>query len=482
MGERYLDAVEVRGSIPLAPTIILSVPAHKMTNNTSQPGSRSKQPEKSSKPGGKRSADPWKHLILIVLAVFFLLSPAAFEGSAQTAKPATPPVDTKIPVPPKPPGDSGTTGTATKPGDAGKPENTATDQSEPKPEASPLNFKLSADGTVATILFDRESAEAMRNLITQLEQSGKLGGVKGIVYSAAGFTPMLILMGEKEELREKLLLFKQFIPDQHQAHMVVIAASLRELSDDDAMNIGLTLSPDIIGATITSSAAMAKYSSQIADYSFTGSADLAAVPISNIVQLNEALNRSKVLVSSEVYTRNGTKALLTNVQQVPIFSTDYNNNVMTSYQQLETSVDVIPTTIDYQKDKPEESQVRVDVLVKISVVTGEHSMGSTTAPEYTTKTFATTRVLKANNERYVVGTFVNDGQYKSRYGIPFLSKIPLLKYLFSRDGTRMQRNVAILTLAVRLIPMHVHDLTIDVKHENPLEKLYRRKGIEKDAK
>ncbi len=350
-----------------------------------------------------------------------------------------------------------------------------------EPEANPLNFKLSPDGTIATMLFDRESAEAMRGLIAQLEQNGNLGKVKGIVYSAAGFTPMLILLGQKEEVLRKVDLLKQFLPDQNQAHMVVIAASLRELSEDDAMNIGLTLSPDIIGATLSSSAQMIKNSSQSADYSFTGSADLSSVPISNIIQLNEALNRSKVLVSSEVYTRNGTKALLTNAQQVPIFSTDSNKNVMTSYQQLETSVDVIPTTIDYRKEAPQESQVRVDVLVKISVVTGQHSFGAATAPEYTTKTFATTRVLKANNERYVVGTFVNDGQYKTQFGIPLLSKIPILKYLFSRDGTRSQRNVAILTLAVKLIPMQVNDLTIDVQHQNPLEMLYERKGSKKDA-
>ena len=350
-----------------------------------------------------------------------------------------------------------------------------------EPEANPLNFKVSPDGTIATMLFDRESAEAMRGLISQLEQNGNLGKVKGIVYSSAGFTPMLILLGQKEEVLQKVDLLKQFLPDQNQAHMVVIAASLRELSEDDAMNIGLTLSPDIIGATLSSSAQMVKNASQSADYSFAGSADLSSIPISNIIQLNEALNRSKVLVSSEVYTRNGTKALLTNAQQVPIFSTDSNKNVMTSYQQLETSVDVIPTTIDYRKEAPQESQVRVDVLVKISVVTGQHSFGAATAPEYTTKTFATTRVLKANNERYVVGTFVNDGQYKTQFGIPLLSKIPILKYLFSRDGTRSQRNVAILTLAVKLIPMQVKDLTIDVQHQNPLEMLYERKGSKKDA-
>jgi len=192
----------------------------------------------------------------------------------------------------------------------------------PEPEASPLSFKLSPDGTIATMLFDRESVDAMRDLVSQLGQNGNLGNVKGIVYSGAGFTPMLILFGQKEEILQKIELFKQFLPDQNQAYMIVIAASLRELSDDDATNIGLTLSPDIIGATISSSAQMIKNSSQPTDYSFTGSADLSSIPISNIVQLNEALDRSKVLVSSEVYTRNGTKALLTNVQQVPIFSTD----------------------------------------------------------------------------------------------------------------------------------------------------------------
>jgi len=80
-------------------------------------------------------------------------------------------------------------------GSGGEAGTTVTGTSELQPEASPLDFKLSPDGTVATILFDRESVEAMRNLISQLEQTGALGKVRGIVYSAAGFTPMLILMG-----------------------------------------------------------------------------------------------------------------------------------------------------------------------------------------------------------------------------------------------------------------------------------------------
>ncbi len=354
----------------------------------------------------------------------------------------------------------------------------------PAAEASPIQFKLSTDGTVATILFDKDSIDAMKTVIAQLEQNGVLGKVKGIVYSAAGITPMLVLIGEKDELAQKLAIVRQFIPDQSQAHMVVISASLRELQDEDAYYVGLNLSPDILGITLGGTGASATFQNYDpggenlkTQYQTNISAQFPSnFTFSRIAQFQEAYNRGKVLVASEVYTRNGTKALLTNIQSIPIFTVDTNKNISTQYQNLETSVDVIPTTIDYNRENPEDSQVRVDALVKISVVTGTQSYSTSSAPSYATKTFATTRVLKANNERYIVGTFVNDATYKAQQGIPFLSKIPLLKYLFSQETNDAQRKIAILTLAVRLVPMSVKDLTIQVDRIDPLEELYKRKG------
>ncbi len=349
---------------------------------------------------------------------------------------------------------------------------------------SPMNFKLSTDGTVATILFDKDSIDAMKTVIAQLEQNGVLGKVKGIIYSSAGITPMLVLMGEKDELAQKLEVLRQFIPDQSQAHMVVISASLRELQDEDAYYVGLTLSPDILGIMLSGAGATATFQNYGSgddffktQYQTTITAQFPSnFTFSRIAQFQEAYQRGKVLVASEVYTRNGTKALLTNIQSIPIFTVDSNKNISTQYQNLETSIDVIPTTVEYNKEKPEESQVRVDALVKISVITGNQVYSTSSAPSYATKTFATTRVLKANNERYVVGTFVNDASYKGQTGIPFLSKIPLLKYLFSQESNDSQRKIAILTLAVRLVPMNVKALTIQVDRVDPLEELYKRKG------
>lgn len=436
--------------------------------------------------------------IFWILLIFAILPPMAFTQTTapavQTA-PSSAPVQGTIPAVPanNTPASSGGGAATVKqeasPAAAAPAGGTTPAQSPPPvsvaptPEASPLNFKLSPDGTVATVLFDKESIDAMKAVIGQLEQNGVLGKVKGMVYSSAGVTPMLVLVGEKNELTQKLEILRQFIPDQSQAHMVVISASLRELQDEDAYYVGLTVSPDILGITLGGAGVTGTFQNYETgvdfktQYQTTITAQFPSnFTFSRIAQFQEAYNRGKVLVASEVYTRNGTKALLTNVQSIPIFTVDSNKNISTQYQNLETSIDVIPTTIDYNKEKPEESQVRVDALVKISVITGTQSYSTSSAPSYATKTFATTRVLKANNERYVVGTFVNDASYKGQTGIPFLSKIPLLKYLFSQETNDGQRKIAILTLAVRLVPMNVKDLTIKVDRVDPLEELYKRKG------
>ncbi|MBP1748900.1 MAG: type and secretion system protein [Deltaproteobacteria bacterium] len=425
--------------------------------------------------------------IVSFLVIFLLLSHISFTGRAQTVPSANqnlPPdkkADNKQNDTIKPnisPKENLSDTPTAPPPDQSKPPELKAEATLPVPEASPLNCKISPDGSTATILFDKESVDAMRTLISQLEQNGTLGKVKGLIYSAAGITPILVLMGEKDELAQKLEILRQFLPDQSQAHMVVISASLRELQEADAYYVGLTLSPDIIGVQI--SGLTTGIFSTVPDTNRWDTALSASLPpsmpFSRLAQFQEAYNRGKVLVASEVYTRNGTKAVLTNVQSIPTFSVDSLKNVMTTYQNLETSVDVIPTTIEYNREKPEESQVRVDALVKISVITGtDTGPNGAQAPSYTTKTFATTRVLKANNERYVVGTFINDANYKAQDGVPFLSKIPILKYLFSQESNDSKRMIAILTLAVRLVPMKVKDLTIQVDKIDPLEELYKHK-------
>jgi type II secretory pathway component GspD/PulD (secretin) len=182
-------------------------------------------------------------------------------------------------------------------------------------------------------------------------------------------------------------------------------------------------------------------------------ANIAAVPISNIASLNRALEKSRVLVSSEVYAPNGSRAQIVNTENIPTFSTDISGNTMTQYQNLETSIVVVPNTIDYRAENPEQSRVRVDINAKVSVISGERQKGSVTAPEFSVKSFSTTRIMKADGQIYLMGTFTSDSTIKSSTGFPVLSSIPLLKYLFSKEAKTIQRNTAFLTLSVRLLPL-----------------------------
>jgi type II secretory pathway component GspD/PulD (secretin) len=315
-------------------------------------------------------------------------------------------------------------------------------------ENSPANplYDLSSDGTVAIIPLNINMVNPAKEFVLQLQTSNVIH-ISSMVYAPPGLTPYMVLSGNPPDLLQALALLQKLLPNQTPAHLIVIAASLRELKQSTSHDIGLNPIPTITGrATVDWSKSTDILSTRTDTKHLEASA-------SNILSLNEGLNNSKVLVSSEVYTPDGIKAQISNVKSVPIFSTDNQGNVQTQFQNLETSISVVPTVIEYNENKPEESTIRVDVDIKVSILSGSSAFKGVSAPEYSVKTMTTTRMLPADNHSYIIGTFVTDNDIKSTSGVPILGKIPLLKYLFSQEHTEKQRNTAVLTLAVRLLPL-----------------------------
>lgn len=309
-----------------------------------------------------------------------------------------------------------------------------------------LNYELLSDETVAIVPLNSNSVTAAKEFVQQL-QSSKIIPVSAMVYAPPAVPPYMVLSGGPSDLQQALSVLKRLLPNQTPTYLIVIAASLQEVTHSLSNYIGLNPVPSINGK-FTIDWNKGTNSSLIR----TDNHHLEA-NASDILALDEGLNNSKVLVSSEVYTPNGIKAQISNVKSVPVFSTDTQGNVQTQFQNLETSITVIPTIIEYKEDKPEESLVRVDVDVKVSIISGSSTFKSVSAPEYSSKTMTTTRMLPANNQRYIIGTFITDSDTKNISGIPILGKLPLLKYLFSKERTERQRNNAVLTLAVRLLPL-----------------------------
>lgn len=311
-------------------------------------------------------------------------------------------------------------------------------------EEKPL-FDFDASGTMVIIPLDDTAVAAAKDFVKQIQESS-IVHVSGMVYSPPGVAAKLVLSGSQSDLQQALELYQKLVKGTSK-QLVVISASLRELTSEDTRDVGIKVVPKVDG-TSTFNWGRENDGSRIKNNSqaITGTwSDMAA--------LNDALAKSKVLVSSEVYTPNGVKAQIANVKSVPTFSTDSNGNVETQYQNLETSIGVVPTIIAYNPEKPEESLVRVGVDIKVSIISDTQTYRDFSAPEYSVKTMTTTRILTANNQSNVIGTFITDSDINTVSGVPILGKLPLLKYLFSQEHKEKVRNTAVLTLSVRLLPV-----------------------------
>lgn len=306
--------------------------------------------------------------------------------------------------------------------------------------------EFDSTGTIMIIPLDVNVVGAAKEFVQQVQTSSVLH-VSATVYAPPGIAPKLVMSGGQDDLRQALEIFRKLVPQRANRHLVVISAALLEIKNADKLNVGVNAVP-VVGATSTFNWGRNNDGSHSKNnaHQVTGT-------WTDAVALNDALSKSKVLVSSEVYTPSGVKAQISDVQSVPTFSADNNGNVQTQYQNLETSINVIPTVLKFDGDKPEESQIRVDVDVKVSIISGDDTFKSVSAPEYSVKTMTTTRVLNADGKSYVIGAFTTDSNIKNVSGIPLLGKLPLLKYLFSQEYTQRERNTAVLTLSVRLLPV-----------------------------
>jgi type II secretory pathway component GspD/PulD (secretin) len=313
-----------------------------------------------------------------------------------------------------------------------------------------MTSKLSRDGRVSVIPIDPDNLEAAKDLLQKMQ--GRFHDIAAEIYTPVGLLPRVVILGEPPKVQQMSAVMKEMFLQTGTKHMVIISATLHEITDSDALNLGLNLIPSSISYGASFDVTRDFLTNTNTNKQGSISVKVNDGVTKNVFQLDESLGKGKILVASEVFTPNGVKAQISDIQHMPIFSVDVNSNVQTQYQDLETSIAVTPTVIKFDKDKPELTTVRLDVGVKVSIVSGESRMGSVTAPQYSDKKFQTTRVFPADGKTYLVGTFVTDSYIQSRSGVPFLMRIPLLRYFFSQETTEKNRNYAVLSLAVKVIP------------------------------
>lgn len=363
-------------------------------------------------------------------------------------------------------------GAAASPADAAGVVNAPATASEAL-AADVVGYRMVNGVAILPILPGNETV--VQSLLTSLNQDPDFQGISMTLFAPVGTKPKILLSGNmgEDRLRYAVQKLKTIMSKLGQPHRLVVSAYLREitLENDDAA--GLSWFSNGVQAGLTTGITTTKTRQWNSDNNTppnlqnpptitkntsgytVGLANNSAANVTGT--LTSAMSKGKVIVGSEINIVNGTTAEIKNDDSMPVPLTS-NNIVTFNTQVISSDVKITPTIVKYNAEKPEESIVRLDVVVQLSVPTDTVTFsGGSSALEYTTQTLTSTVYTKADNHRIIGGLFASDTWLKSTSGIPILMSIPIVKYLFSSETKSLQHSASILTLSVRILPMSKED-------------------------
>jgi len=254
---------------------------------------------------------------------------------------------------------------------------------------------------------------------------------------------------------DQLILAQKLIEDMDKAKPeVMIEIAVMEVSKDTLRTIGtnpptsisVSMSPvrtDKNGNTSGSSTGSGGSS-----YSLPQIANLAAgnfyltVPGATMSFLMSD-SGTKVLQNPQVRAMDNEKATLKIGDRVPVAtgsftpgSSGVNALVSTQFQYLDIGVNV-----DITPHIHSEREVTLKMSLEISSVTGQTNIGGITQPIIGQRRIEQQTRL-GDGDVNLVGGILEDSETKSLAGYPYISKIPILKYLFAQeDKQRQQREI-----------------------------------------
>jgi general secretion pathway protein D len=187
-------------------------------------------------------------------------------------------------------------------------------------------------------------------------------------------------------------------------------------------------------------------------------------------------NSTKLIQKPEIRAVDGQKASLKIGDRVPVATGSFqpgiggvgiNPLVNTQFQYLDVGVN-----IDITPKVHSNGEVTLKVVMDISSVTGTSNIGGISQPVIGQRKIEHEVRLK-EGEVNMLGGMLEDSQTKSLTGIPGLSQIPILKYLFGQTATDHSETETVFVLIPHIVRNHEYnDLNqeaLDVGTANAIE-------------
>lgn len=175
-----------------------------------------------------------------------------------------------------------------------------------------------------------------------------------------------------------------------------------------------------------------------------------------LLQAFTKANRVNILSSPHVLTSENKKAQIHVGRSVPILTTQQQPTTGIAPQAQPASV--ITTTVDYRDTgiiltvTPRVSDdrfVALDVRQEVSDAV-ENTISGTQSPIFT-KRVAETSVVVGEHETLVLGGLIEERKVQGREGIPVLSRIPILGYLFGTTTEAVRKTELMILVTPRIV-------------------------------
>ncbi len=297
----------------------------------------------------------------------------------------------------------------------------------------------------------------LRNAATPADLQQAAGTLKGILdISHIQVTPelrSLTLRGTPDQM----VLAQKLLGDIDKPKSeVVIDVIVMEVSRNRLRTLG-TVPPTSVSASIApggvsgSSGSGSGTSGGLTLNSFgaLGAGDIAvSVPGASFTAVASD-SGTKVIQRPEIRAMDSEKASLKIGDRIPIATGSYQSGITTGVNTQFQYIDV-GVNIDITPYVHSGNDVTLKMSLEVSSVTGEQTIDGVTEPTIGQRRIEHQARL-ADGEVNLIGGILQDTETKSLSGYPWLSKIPILKYLFGQEAKERQQSEIVFAIIPHII-------------------------------
>jgi general secretion pathway protein D len=232
---------------------------------------------------------------------------------------------------------------------------------------------------------------------------------------------------------------------------VVIDIAVMQVSRDRLRNFGANVPTSVSVGYVGPGSGSSSTSSSSGAYTLHFGTFALSVPGAQFTALATDSN-TKLLQNPEIRALNDEKATLRIGDRIPIATGSYSPGtvsggsavVNTQFQYIDVGVNIDITPHIH------EHEVTLKMSLEISSVTGSQDIGGITEPVIGQRRIEHETRL-ADGEVNLLGGILEDSETQSLSGLPWISKVPLLKYFFAQDNRDRRETEIVFAITPHII-------------------------------